>query len=411
LLQWPLTYAIGRYTVLTGETIWQGFIRLNRGFALGLWALMTVQFLWFGAFASAGGTALAALTGWPAALDDRARSLFWGYVTIAVFFAALVLARRVYSLIEKVMMVVALATLAGLVWACADAQVLAVVPEFASALVWPSWPADRTWDAADAPRLLTAVAFAGLGGFWTLFYSYWLREKGVGMAAHVGHITGLLGVPERIPEAGFVPPADAQTAGHARRWMRFLLVDSGVGVFGNLATTFMTALLAFALLFPAGVVPEGWQVAVVQARFFEASLGDAGRVLFLLVAAAFLADTWLSTCDAVARVHADVAHAYLGIARRRSPRFWYYLFVTVLAVLTCATMPLAEPGPLMVASAVIGFAGTVIYTFALVALERRVIARDVPIARAPLATNLLLAVGLCYAALMVTYLWSAYGPG
>jgi hypothetical protein len=82
----------------------------------------------------------------------------------------------------------------------------------------------------------------------------------------------------------------------------------------------------------------------------------------------------------------------------------------VLTVLTCATMPLAEPGPLMVASAVIGFAGTVIYTFALVALERRVIARDLPFARAPLATNLLLAAGVCYACLMATYLWSAYGP-
>ena len=50
-------------TRATGETVWHGLIRLNRWFALGLWALMSIQFLWFGAFASAGGTALAALTG------------------------------------------------------------------------------------------------------------------------------------------------------------------------------------------------------------------------------------------------------------------------------------------------------------------------------------------------------------
>ncbi|HMJ15430.1 MAG TPA: Nramp family divalent metal transporter, partial [Polyangiaceae bacterium] len=37
LLQWPLNVEIGRYTVLTGETVWQGFVRLNRVFALGLW--------------------------------------------------------------------------------------------------------------------------------------------------------------------------------------------------------------------------------------------------------------------------------------------------------------------------------------------------------------------------------------
>ena len=37
LLQFPLNYEIGRYTVLTGETIWQGFILLNRFFAFFLW--------------------------------------------------------------------------------------------------------------------------------------------------------------------------------------------------------------------------------------------------------------------------------------------------------------------------------------------------------------------------------------
>ena len=30
LLQFPLNYAIGSYTMLTGETIFQGFIRLHR---------------------------------------------------------------------------------------------------------------------------------------------------------------------------------------------------------------------------------------------------------------------------------------------------------------------------------------------------------------------------------------------
>ncbi len=33
LLQYPLNYEIGSYTLLTGESIFQGFIRLNRVFA------------------------------------------------------------------------------------------------------------------------------------------------------------------------------------------------------------------------------------------------------------------------------------------------------------------------------------------------------------------------------------------
>ena len=65
LLQFPINYAIGSYTLLTGETIFQGFFRLHRLVGLALWILMTASLLWFGAFASAGGTALAALTDFP----------------------------------------------------------------------------------------------------------------------------------------------------------------------------------------------------------------------------------------------------------------------------------------------------------------------------------------------------------
>ena len=49
-----LLYLLGRYSALTGESIWRGFVRLNPVFAFALWILMALSFLWFGAFASAG---------------------------------------------------------------------------------------------------------------------------------------------------------------------------------------------------------------------------------------------------------------------------------------------------------------------------------------------------------------------
>ena len=54
LLQYSLIYEIGRYTLLTGESIWQGFLRVSRSFCILLWIVMGISFLWFGAFASAG---------------------------------------------------------------------------------------------------------------------------------------------------------------------------------------------------------------------------------------------------------------------------------------------------------------------------------------------------------------------
>lgn len=133
-LQYPLNYQIGHYTAMTGENIWQGFVRLNRTFAIVLWILMGISFLWFGAFASAGGTALAAMTNLPYGWSPRMQSLFWGYLSIALFFFAIRFSKRVYGLIERVMFFVAAFTLIGLLLACSHPDVMTRIPVFSAAL-------------------------------------------------------------------------------------------------------------------------------------------------------------------------------------------------------------------------------------------------------------------------------------
>ncbi len=388
LLQYPLNVEIGRYTLLTGETIFRGFLRLHRGFGIALWALMTLSFLWFGAFASAGGTAMAALTGFPGGWSPRAQTLFWGYASIAVFVIAVVASRVVYRLVEGFMKLVALVTVVGLAWACLQPEVLATLPSFLRGLLGPPAGAmPRPWDPADATKLLTGITFAGLGGFWILLYSYWLGEKGAGMAVHAGHVTGLGG---GIGAAGGEPaaaPLDGMPAGpepgEASRaawssWRRYLTVDALVGIGGNLATTLMTCLLAWALLFPMGLLPEEYELAVVQSRFFEVSWGPLGRVVFLVVAAAFLTDTWLATADGVSRMQADVITTLFPGAARQGLRRWYWICFGALTAITCLTMLLTAPGPLILLSAVVGFAGTVLFPVALYRLNHVRLAAALP---------------------------------
>lgn len=405
LLQYPLNYAIGSYTLLTGETIFQGFIRLNRWLAFLLWVLMTISFLWFGAFASAGGTALAAMTQFPVGWTSQAQTLFWAYVSIAIFFSAILLSRVVYSMIEKVMGVVAVLTFVGLIASALHPEVQVAIPRFLKALVRPEALA-RPWDPADATRFLTAVTFAGLGGFWTLFYSYWLRDKGVGMAAHVGRVTSpITGREEVIPDVGFTFEGTPANLESVKRWKKFLFFDSGVGIIGNILTTLLTCLLAFALLHPQGLLPQGYELAVVQGKFFEVSWGAWGRLLFLFVAAAFLSDTWLTTLDAVSRIQADFLVSFFPRAKGRSFRWWYYFFVFLLTIVTSVTMPLGEPGTLILVSAVVGFVGTVIFTVALVALDLRVLPALVPKAACPgrIAKGTLAVSAFFYLILAVAY--------
>lgn len=367
LLQYPVNYAIGSYTLLTGETIFQGFLRLNRGFGFFLWLLMTISFLWFGSFASAGGTALAAMTKFPGGWTERAQTLFWAYLSMGVFLSAILSSRVVYPMVEKVMWFAAIVTLVGLVVSSSHPDVRTQIPRFLQGILRPEGLA-RPWDFRDATKLLTAITFAGLGGFWTLFYSYWVKEKGFGMAGFGGSEE------RRGPEF----EGDSPNLSAVRQWKRFLLFDSGIGIFGNIFTTLLTCLLAFALLHPTGLLPQGYELAVVQARFFEVSWGSAGRILFLLVAAAFLSDTWFATLDAVSRIQADFLRRFFRGAREKSFRWWYYFFVGFLTVVTCVTMPLAEPGTLILLSAVLGFIGTVAFTVALLLINTRLLPCLVP---------------------------------
>ncbi|MBI4523778.1 MAG: Nramp family divalent metal transporter [Deltaproteobacteria bacterium] len=369
LLQFPVIYEIGRYTMLTGESIFQGFVRLNRFLGLLLWILMTLSFLWFGAFAAAGGTSLAALTRIPAGWSPRAQTLFWAYLSMIVFLAAILLSRVIYRLVESFMWCVALLTLAGLLWASAHPDALRVIPAFLRGLLRPQWPMPRPWDPADATKLLTAITFAGLGGFWTLFYSYWIRDKGIGMAHYMGRLTGpITGKPEATPDSGFVPETD-KGLGQISRWRRFLAWDIGIGIGGNILTTLMTCLLAYAVLYPKGLLPDHYELAVVQSRFFFVSWGWWGRILFLVIAAAFLSDTWLATVDAVSRIHTDCVYAFFPRSRAIPVRSWYLFFLFVLTAITSVTILLHEPGPLILLSAVIGFVGTVLFSVALIFLN------------------------------------------
>ncbi len=392
LLQYIVTFEIGRYTAMTGESIWQGFVRLSPAFAFGLWILMLISFLWFGAFASAGGTALAELTHWPAGLDAKGRSLFWAGVSIALFVFALLSRRKTYHLIEKVMWFVSISTLAGLFLSCLNREIQPLLGSFTSALfVSPGLP--RPWDPADMDKLLTALTFAGLGGFWTLFYSNWILGKGIGMAAS-GSTAGSL------PD-----PADPDLADKGRRWRNFLAVDTGIGVVGNILTTLMTCFLAYAILFPKGLIPAGWTIAVEQSRFFELSWGASGRALFLFISAAFLADTWLSTVDAVARVHMEMVRRYFFSGRSWNDLAAYRITILILTAVTACTMLTDQPGELIILSAIIGFVGTVIYTTALLILIHGPLRRSLPEPLKPgrLALILLTLSALVYGVLAVIY--------
>jgi hypothetical protein len=413
LIQGPLLFEIGRYTVLTGEGVFRGFFRMNKAVGVGMWILFTISFLWFGGFAVAGGQAVASVTGWPRGWSPERQGIFWGQWSIVVFTLAILWAKTVYKLIEWVMRVIAVVSLVGMILACSNPVVASQAGRFLKGMIWPDVAEMRTFDAkTDATRLLTAITFAGLGGFWTMFYSYWLKEKGAGMAAHMQNITGFRsGVAHIRTGEPALPLGEAGARRELKRWYRYLSFETFVGLGGNLLTTIMTCLLAFALLHPQRIVPTEQNLVLEQAAFFQVSWGTVGRVIFLIVAGCFLADTWLATVDGVARIHLDSLAAVWPGFRKRDIRPWYYGMVLALAVVTSVTMFFKQPGTLILISAVIGVVGTVVYSLTLVAMNHRWLKGKLPLSLRPGWRSLAALVVSCtaYLALAGLYFWNVRG--
>ena len=365
LIQFFINREVSRYTAITGKGIWSGFLSLGGLFAYPLFLLCFVNFLWLGGYASAGGTALFDLTSFPAGFSDRGGTLFWAYVLMIGFSGVFLFSKIIYKSLENFMKIVSAITIVGLIFTALQPQVRYAAGEFFKNFFNPlsiTWP--KTWDTSDSSHLVTAIAFAGMGGFLNLLYSYWMKDKGVGMAKYTEKVKGLLVKDESIDEEKDLIFADTEENKIMwKGWLKFLNFDSLLAVSINAITAGLTTFLAFAILFPQGIFPSGWKITVIQAQFFESSLGQAGRILFLLVASAFMIDTWVGLVDGVARQFADFVVKVKSFGK--SFRFWYYFWLGFLILTSLITIAVAQPGALITIIGVISIFGFVFYIPAL----------------------------------------------
>jgi Mn2+/Fe2+ NRAMP family transporter len=381
ILQYFVNQEIIRYTATTGETFFTGMSRINKFLAGFMWIMLAVTFLWFGGYASGGATAIRELVGWP--VDPRGGTLFWAYLTIAIFLGAIVFGRVIYKIIEKVMAAVVAVTVVGLIVAVLNPKVLSTAGAFFAAYLNPvriftqGLPAN--FEPADYNTLLTSIAFAGAGGFFNVMYSYWIRDKGHGMSRYIGRVTSpITGEKETIPETGYAFEDTPDNRSNYKNWINYLRLDNLIGVGVNLITVMMMAWLAWAILMPTGEVPSGWNLAVVQSAFFGETIGAIGRAIFLIVAAAFLCDSWLTITDAVSRMHSDFFFSNFAWARRFTFRTWYYIFVAILTVISCVTMLLAQPGLLLILGGVLNFFAMAVYIPFLIYLNYFMVPKKFP---------------------------------
>lgn len=215
LTQYFLNMEIERYTLATGETAVTGFTRLWKHWGWLFIIMAIVPWMWPG-WASGSSTALTYAFGL-----SQGAVVPITIVSLVLIGLVLTVSPVVYKTVEKVQML-----LVGLI-------VLFMLYIVFGLLTGESWSALLAGFTTEVPSipdavgeipvalLLGAIAFAGAGGVMNLAQSNWIRDKGMGMGAHLPKIVSPITGEETAEAAiGYFFPQDEANLARWRGWWK-----------------------------------------------------------------------------------------------------------------------------------------------------------------------------------------------
>lgn len=367
-IQLWINLEVGRWTVATGETVYTGYSRLWRGFG-PLFILLNVAGWLAPGWARASGSAAKALLVGPA----FGQGTFWGSdtcwttLTFAVVWLLLFGPKMIYQSVEKSIEIMVITVTVGLiVVACAVGTADHWAELGRGVINFGYKPEGET-----LKKMFIALVFAGAGGTSNLFYSFYLRDKNIGMGALIPDLQNpLRGRTESIPATGYHYSETPENASQFRSWFRYLVLDQSL--FFYVLNTFTLMLFIFgalAVLHASHKVPQEGQLIWDESLILEgvfgqwgAGWGAVGRCLFLLVGVATLFSTQLALVDGVSRSISDILYTNFRFAQRRDLSWWYMViamsWITIGCVITAITeyCGIKELGVLFNAAYMGGFA-------------------------------------------------------
>lgn len=365
-LQYWVNQELGRYVLATGESVYTGFARLSGFFVYFFLFISTAQHL-APAWAVASGGALKALV---VGMDGPGEVYLWTWLTFLGIAATLFLAKYVYSVVEAVMLALCVVIVTGLlasVAACGNADTWKGVGRGVLNFGFIDPGINRF-------QFFAALVFAGVGGTGNIFLNYYLRDKNMAMGARMGRIVNpLRGRAESVPSTGFIFEPTGENLKRWRAWFLDFRLEQAVTFWFTTSFTIMLFFVAAAAtLYPAGLVPKGFEVAVTQSKMLEAVIGRTGYYLFLIVSFATLFSTQLAIIDGMARTISDLIYVNFPSAQRRSLSFWYMFFAGAWILAGCVLAVFQIPPlVLLITNACFGGLAMAVYCPLTLVINRR----------------------------------------
>ncbi len=328
-LQFWINLEVGRWTIATGETVFTGYSRVWKGFVV-FFILFTILGWIAPGWGRASGLALKALLVGP---HGYGSDTFWTVITFA--FVALILfgPKIVYNSLEKTIELLIVIVTLGLIVVALVVSTADTWKDLAGGIVNIGY---RDPDMS-VKAFFIALVFAGAGGTANLFYTFYLRDKNIGMGAKMPELKNpLRGRSETIPATGFRFESTESNKQRFNDWWQYIKKDQAI--FFWLLNTFTILLFiigALAVLHPRGIVPASGTLVWDEARILSEIWGEPGRIIFLLVGVATLFGTQLALVDGVSRSIADMVYTNIRGAQKRELNWWYLLIAAIWILAGC----------------------------------------------------------------------------
>jgi hypothetical protein len=373
--QYFLNMEIERYTLVTGETAVTGFSRFWKPWGI-VFALGAILPNAFPGWAASGATMITYLIGG----GSVPLIATIGLIAIGL---AITVSPVVYQTLEKVEMVLVVIIVAFLLLAIVIAT---------DASVWAGIVTEAPSGIANLPRyinelgiatILGAIAFAGAGGASNLVQSNWIRDKGLGMGAHMPKIVSpITGEEEAAPSIGYMMRTDEENVRRFKGWWKVANQEQifTFVILGLLTLIGLSVLVASVL--PQGTYGEPGDIAFLQkeAQALANQIGTWFEYFFYIAGFAVLFSTNIGIIDYVSRLTADTLKTgYLAESQFWTESKIYFVIAWIMCIGGAAILfaGLEQPLVLLIIASSGGGVVMFLYSGMLIWLNRRALPEPV----------------------------------
>jgi Mn2+/Fe2+ NRAMP family transporter len=307
-----INYEVGRYTIFTGQTILGGVSKLSK-FLVFWFAFLPItwQTVTISSYTVSGATLVSYVFGGNLAVIT---------VIITIFVSSLLYFGK-YSILEKICTLgTCTMTLCVMISAIAFTP-LSGYAELLSNMVIPRLPSDtQGWT-----DMMSLTGFVGAGCIGTIWYSYWIREKGYGLSLNNKRKDEY----DNIMSVTCDDTPDEIRKG--RNWLKLLKIDLGVGTVLTFIVCICFFLCGYAVLRPRGLAPSGMDLVLVQAQIVVELVGPLGEWIYIIAAAEVMFAAYLTFEDGTVRVWNDASRILApkrmkNIDDKKGYRIWVIVF-------------------------------------------------------------------------------------